>query len=486
MILIGSAGQSLGRGPTAKYARPQCDHVALSFFGTWPAHLIFVQGGGRPPARWSLGVFIVGGCTVEPEETTDTAVQSLAGAPITVSPRASAVSEAGGKAYFTVAFQGSPHGPVRIDIAVDPPSEARAVPSTLIFMPGDSAPRSFRVEAIDDDVFDGDIRAAVKLAVLSADPRYRYQPPPIDVLSVDDDYTVTGYRTVALFGDGEAGESGRINNRGQVVAELAYYPSGSPADQLHGYLWDKGTITDLGYPTRPTDLNDAGVVVGFYGDDRYWFRYENGETTFVPGQARAINARGHTAGDALYVDGQRTELHDGQAVIATALNSNDHVTGSFAVSPFNGQDRPFYWDGAFRDLGSLGGPRGQGLSINEHDQLVGFMWDPMINYHAIYFDGSAVVDLGRATNMPGSLATAINNRGDIVGHDHDGGLATQGWIGRVGEPLATLQSKLVDGRCFTMMEVQDINDGGEILARAWECDIGSPRSYLFEPIKAPR
>jgi hypothetical protein len=432
----------------------------------------------------ALGL-VMSACTVD---TTDTTFQSVDGSPpIIVSPRASAISEAGAKAYFTVALQGDPHGPVKIDISIDPATEARAVPSTLIFMPNDPpGPRTFEVQAVDDDVFDGDVHLAVKLNVASADPHYRYQPPPIDVLSVDDDYIVTGYRKVALFGDGEAGESGRINNRGQVVAELAYYGAGSPADQLHGYLWDNGDVTDLGYPTRPTDINDAGVIVGFYGSDSQWFRYENGEITFVPGQARAINARGDTAGDALYVDGQRTDLNGGQAVIATALNASDHVTGSFPVAPFNGQDRPFYWDGQLHDLGSLGGPRGQGLAINEHDQLVGFMWDSFINYHAIYYAGGSVIDLGRATNMPGALATAINNRGDIIGHDHDGGLPTQGWIGRAGEPLQTFQSLLVDDSCFIMMEAQDINDRGEVLVRGWECNVGSPRSFLLEPIKSAR
>jgi uncharacterized membrane protein len=169
-----------------------------------------------------------------------------------------------------------------------------------------------------------------------------------------------------------------------------------------------------------------------------------------------------------------------------AINSRDHVAGAFPIPPFNGQDRPFYFDGQFVDLGSLGGPKGEALSINERDQVVGWMWDSQINYHAIYFDGGAVIDLGRATDMPGSLATAINNRGDIVGNDHDGGFGTEGWIGRVGQPLRALQSQLVDGSCFFMMDVLDINDRGQIFVRGFECDVGSPHAYLFEPIKSAR
>jgi len=349
-------------------------------------------------------------------------------------------------------------------------------------MPNDwAAARSIRIVAVDDGVFDGDVPLTVSFDVVSPDPRYAgYQPEPVSVLSVDDDYVVTGYRTVDLFGDaGVSDNSLDLNNRGQVIADVAF------TNQLSLAIWDNGVVTDLGYPTRAMDINDAGVIIGFFDDISRPFRYENGQFTDLPGQVSGINEQGHMVGDALYVDGQRIEIHEGR-VLGIAVNSHDHVTGSLPVAPFNGQDRAFYWDGQFVNLGSFGGPRAQGLSINEHDQVVGFMWDPQINTHAFYYDGTAIIDLGTATGNAGAVAAAINNRGDIAGYDHDGGLPAAGWVGRVGEPLTTLQSMLVDGRCFFMMEVFDINDRGQILARATECNVGSPRAVIFEPIKEPR
>jgi hypothetical protein len=50
----------------------------------------------------------------------------------------------------------------------------------------------------------------------------------------------------------------------------------------------------------------------------------------------------------------------------------------------------------------------------------------------------------------------------------------------------TIKSQIVDGRCFFQIEVIDINDRGDILARAFECHVGSPHSYVFEPVKAAR
>jgi hypothetical protein len=427
--------------------------------------------------RAVLGL-VAASCSVEMAETQ----QAEHTAPIAVSPRMSAISEAGDTAFFTIALASRPRGPVKIDIAIDPASEAQAVPPSVIFMPNDWAARSIQIVAIDDDVFDGDIPLTVKLDVLSPDPMYAsYTPPPLGVLSVDDDYVVTGYRTVDLFGGAEVSNNSLdLNNRGQVIADVSFTPN-----RLSLGIWDKGVVTDLGYPTRAMDINDAGVIIGFFDDINRPFRYEDGQFTELTGQRWGINEQGHTVGDALYVDGQRIDLRDGEPVIGTAINSHDHVTGSLPMPPFFGQDRAFYWDGQLHDLGSFGGPRGQGLAINEHDQLVGFMWDAQINYHAVYYDGGAVIDLGTATGNVGAVAAAINNRGDIAGYDHDGGLPAAGWVGRVGQ-LTPLQSLLVDGRCFFTMEVFDINDRGEILARASECNVGSPRAFLFEPIKAPR
>jgi hypothetical protein len=73
----------------------------------------------------------------------------------------------------------------------------------------------------------------------------------------------------------------------------------------------------------------------------------------------------------------------------------------------------------------------------------------------------------------------------VAGTDHDGGLPSHGWVGRVGQ-LTTIQSMLVDGSCFYRIEVIDLDDRGQILGRGYRCEGGSPRAFLFEPVKASR
>src|SRR5688500_20150602 len=68
--------------------------------------------------------------------------------PISVSPRVSAISEAGDTAFFTVALPSRPHGPVRIDITIDHASEAQAIPSSLTFWPNDWAARTIQIVAV--------------------------------------------------------------------------------------------------------------------------------------------------------------------------------------------------------------------------------------------------------------------------------------------------------------------------------------------------
>ena len=424
---------------------------------------------------------VVAGCSVTAVEETESRGHAVEGASISVTPKRTAISEAGDLAFVTVAPGAMPRGPLRIDIVIDPPTEAIASPASLVFMPNDWAPQTVQLSAIDDGVFDGDVSLAVTLQITTHDSRYAaLSPPAVDVLSVDDDYVVTGYTMRELYPGSAGSNPVALNNRGQAVADVRYVEGA-----LHAFLWEDGVITDLGPPTRATGMNDAGSVVGFLDDDRFSFRYdEGGPVTPVPGYARGISERGYIVGDALYADGQRIELRGGEPVTGIRANSRNHVTGLF---PVEWRERAFFFDGTFVDLGSFGGPRAAGLSINEHDQVVGYMWDPEIRYHAFLYDGGVITDLGTATGKPGfgAAAVAINNRGDIAGYDHDGGLPADGWVGRPGA-LRTITSQLVDGSCFHAIEVIDMNDRGQILGRGIECDRGSPHSYVFEPVKAPR
>jgi uncharacterized membrane protein len=259
-------------------------------------------------------------------------------------------------------------------------------------------------------------------------------------------------------------------------------------------VWQDGVVTEIGSlggsgaQSFAIDINDAGVVLGWSdtpnGVTRFLF--QDGVLEATPGEVWAINDRGHTVGEALYADGERTDLPDlgNGPSEAHGLNESDHATGFAQPLPFGWH--PFLWTGeGLTDLGTFGGPAGQGLDINEHDQIVGWMHDESIRDRPFLYDRGQVIDLGSVTGSAFGVANSINNRGDIVGSDGVRGAPDEGWVGRPGK-LTALSSLLVDGRCFQIIDPIEINDSGYIAGRAWDCDMSASHAVLFEPIKVAR
>lgn len=437
----------------------------------------------------TMAVVHVTACSADVEQGEDTAHLELAAAttPVSVSPRATVVSEAGEPAFVRVGLTRRPTGPVTVDVAASNPGEVTVSPARVTFKPNDwKSPKTVAIRAINEANFDGDQRVQLTFRVGSSS----CAPSPVDVLSVDDDYTTTGYiaRDVAFGSAPVSGLSG-INGRGQLIG--SFYNSQGIAQP---FLWHDGVATEIGSlggsgaQSFAVDINDAGVVLG-------WSDTPNGVTRFLfqdglleatAGEVWAINDRGHTVGEALYADGERTEvpaLGNGPSE-AHALNENDHATGFGQALPFGWH--PFLWTGSdFTDLGTLGGPAGQGWDINEHDQIVGWMHDDSIRDRPFLYDQGQVIDLGSVTGSASGVAKSINNRGDIVGSDGVRGVPEEGWIGRPGQ-LTALTSLLADDRCFQIIDPIEINDSGFIAARAWDCDMSASHALLLEPIKVAR
>jgi uncharacterized membrane protein len=262
-------------------------------------------------------------------------------------------------------------------------------------------------------------------------------------------------------------------------------------------LWDGGTLTDL-YPntdqeTRARSINDAGAVLAaiYNTPGPGTVVYQDGVVR--PGQADtwAINELDHEVGtEFLCRDACSPLVPDDFGFFPTglALNNRDQVTGRMPVG--GGWESAFYWVpelfyGTLTDLG--GAPRGEGLSINEHGAAVGRRFDANFNYQPFLYENGTLTELGTATaGAVGGIAAGINDRGDIAGSDYDTGrMPIAGWVGRPGN-LRSLQDLLVDGSCFFMIEVVGFNNRGQILARGWECNVGSPIPFLFEPVKVAR
>ena len=213
------------------------------------------------------------------------------------------------------------------------------------------------------------------------------------------------------------------------------------------YLWDGRTMQRLGTEAdtfdfgfgNGLDVNDAGQVTGFFGDEE---GFEGESTAFrsdgttiqnlgtlggfrVAG--RAINASGQVAGFSTMANFQRraffwngTTMQNlgtfgGTESDANDINAAGHVTG-FATTTNNAASHAFLWNGTtLRDLGTLGGGGSEGVAINSSGHVAGLSYIAGgVAYHAFLWNGNRMIDLG-ALGGDYSRATAINRASQITG-----------------------------------------------------------------------
>jgi probable HAF family extracellular repeat protein len=116
-------------------------------------------------------------------------------------------------------------------------------------------------------------------------------------------------------------------------------------------------------------------------------------------------------------------LPGGGSSFAHAINDHGHVVGESDVGdPADGNRHAFVWRrGRMIDLGTLQGPLGSSwaLDINNHDQIVGVSsveTSPGLYLsHAVLWSDGRMIDLGALPGGGDSIATGINERGDVVG-----------------------------------------------------------------------
>jgi probable HAF family extracellular repeat protein len=146
-----------------------------------------------------------------------------------------------------------------------------------------------------------------------------------------------------------------------------------------------------------------------------------------------VNASGFSDGltHAFLIDGFRvTALPAG--AYANGINSDGTVVGAFTA---NGQTQAFvYRFGAMQMLGGQGVQRSAATAINDRGQIVG--WAAPINGHpqnrAVIWENGAITELGpfelgRVLEGDPSYATAISDRGLVVGYDLGEGFFPAGY-----------------------------------------------------------
>jgi probable HAF family extracellular repeat protein len=278
-----------------------------------------------------------------------------------------------------------------------------------------------------------------------------------------------------------------INNNGDVTgySRSAASTDGTP---YHGFLYRNGAMYDLGKPAgsafaQVMAMNDAGTLAATdeRGNGHLWK-----DGTWIPlnfhGKPKAVNRVDMVVGTFplgagerafLWASGMATELGTlgGTKSRGNSVNDRGIVVGSATIAGDGTSHAFLYDDGGMKDLGTLGGTYSSANDINNFGVVVGGAYNAQNKMTAFVYDSSGMRALFNAGDT--SSATAINDRGAVVGLIDEGGfLYDNGVLTRL-EQLPEVKAA-----GFSAIFPAGINERGWITAWGWHAD-GKPGSAVL-------
>ncbi len=311
-----------------------------------------------------------------------------------------------------------------------------------------------------------------------------------------------------------------INNRGVVVggADTAKRGKG-PEFITNVFVWRGGRMRAVpgldGSHAYVVGVNDAGTMAGAYspnplksrfasavfagGRARILGGFPSGQRGYSLSQAEAINQRGQVVGvsnnQAFFWDGKRLRRLAPPvgygAADASAVNDRGQAAGKGDRGlPGKTRTHALLWDvgGHVKDLGVLPGyTESVARAVNNNGQVAGWAGATggtpgrrlTFRYQAFLWQNGHMRGLGSIPRIHDSKASAINNRGQVVGNAYyrtdEAALLWQN--GRVYE-LNTLVPR---GTGWKLQNALGINDHGQIVGNG--IHNGIRRGFLLTPTK---
>ncbi len=312
-------------------------------------------------------------------------------------------------------------------------------------------------------------------------------------------YTVSDLGTLG----GDVSQAWAINAAGQIVGQSNV---GIGQESLHAFLYDGGTMTDLGTVagdphSSAFGINDNGNIVGpsfTLGElNNHAVRWIGGVPAtlgdFLP---RDINAAGMivgvqnvdvsgvgVVGRAVSYNGTLVQLGTlgGDSSEALAVNNAGWIVGASAPAHDDPPHAFVAIAGTLHDLGTLGGDTSIARDINDNGQVVGVARNGAGQLHAFLYQLDAGGNVTSRTDLGElgggySTANAINNAGQVVGvSDARAFLWEQG-------AMMDLNTLLPPGSAWTLTRADGINDAGQIVGQGWIN--GQRHAFLLTPATA--
>lgn len=292
-----------------------------------------------------------------------------------------------------------------------------------------------------------------------------------------------------------------INNTGQVTGSVTLDDGTS-----HAALWEGGGVIDLGIFgtgfSAATAINDAGVITGTtnVGTVAHAFVYDHGSVTDIGAgtYGLGINASGAVVGQLykgdgyytgfLYSGGMLTELGNlgtGAIGLANDINDAGKIVGESTISPdFHAPFHPVvYKPGGPRDLGTLGNFEvNSAQAINNAGLIAGYS-ETATGLHAFVYQHGVMTDVGGFGGLTLDIGD-INEAGVFVGSastDTGTDTGTTGFVWRNGL-LIDLNDVISHQGGLFIDGAYGINDAGQIIAHG--CGDAGCSAVLLRPLAA--
>ena len=271
-----------------------------------------------------------------------------------------------------------------------------------------------------------------------------------------------------------------VNNAGQITGgasntipddnQGAIFSSG--ATQVHTFLWQNGTMQDLGTLGGPDSqafyINQRGEIAGL------------STTNTIPNSTTGIP----TVDPFVWSGGHMIDLGTlgGTFGAPGAINNRGQVVGNSNLAG-DLLTHAFLWQGGhMSDLGTLGGDNSVGNWVNDAGQAVGTADLSDGSHHAFFSHRGVMTDLGTVSNDGCSNGIGVNSAGLAVGTStdcHGNVLHLFLWQNR---SIVDLSALIQSGSELTFNDPVMINDRGEIAGTGGVTGDGYLHAALLTPV----